>query len=219
MGVCSIALPFMEEEIMYPDREIEHRHVVINAPGERRETVTETTQEVPREVSLSPAMMMAIAIVALVAIGLTFYVVSNKNANEEANRQALLEASKTQSQQPTPLPPSTQPSTQQPVIIQQPAPAAPAAPVQVQQPPIIIQQPALAQDRSSPLNDLTIQDAATKRLTDDPNLASVSALVISGRVTLTGTVNSAELTAAAEKVVKGVRGVKSVENKIEVSEP
>ena len=193
---------------MYPDREFEHRHVVVNSPGERRETVTETTQEAPRESGISPAMMMAIAIIALVAIGLTFYVVSNKNANEEANRQALLEASKAQSQQPTPLPPSVQ----QPVVIQQPVPAP------AQQAPVVVQQPAITQDRSNPLDDTTIQDAATKRLTDDPSLATVTVMVINGKATLMGTVNSAELKASAEKVVKAVRGVKSVENKIEVSD-
>jgi hypothetical protein len=132
--------------------------------------------------------------------------VSNKNANEEANRQALIEASRNQ-QQPTTAP---QPAPQQPVIIQQPAPA--------QQAPIIVQPPPQSSAQAStPLDDTTIQDAATKRLTDDPGLASVNVIVIGGRATLTGTVNSAELKGAAERVVRRVQGVKSVENKIEVS--
>jgi osmotically-inducible protein OsmY len=67
------------------------------------------------------------------------------------------------------------------------------------------------------LDDTTIQDAATKRLTDDPGLASVTVIVIGGKATLTGTVNSADLKSAAERVVRRVQGVKSVENKVEIS--
>jgi hypothetical protein len=194
---------------MYPNQEVDRRQVVVNSPGERRETITETKQEGPSELSFSGGVIAIIAIMALIAIGLTYYVVSNKNANEEANRQAALEASRNndaQSQQP-----STAPApAQQPVIIQQPA--APQAPVIVTPPAA-----SVTQDKSSPLDDLTIQDAATKRLTDDPSLASISVMVIDGRATLMGTVNSSELKTKAEKIVKAVRGVKSVENKLEIS--
>lgn len=183
---------------MYPNPDVERRHVVVNTPGEYRETVTET----PKETGVSGTLIATIAIIALLAIGLTYYVVSNRNANEDANRQALIDASKNQA------PVTTQPAPQQPVIIQQPA----------QQAPVIIQQPAQsAAPANNPLDDTTIQDAATKRLTDDPSLASITVMVISGRATLMGTVKSTDLKSAAESVVKNVQGVKSVENKIEVS--
>lgn len=190
---------------MYTNQETEHRHVVVNEPGERRETITETTQEGPREVGISSGMIATVALLALVAICLTFYVVNNKNANEAANRQAMLEAGQANKEQPAAA------SPQQPVIIQQPAPA--------QQAPVIVQQPipSVPQEKSSALDDITIQDAATKRLTDDPGLAQVSAIVISGKAILTGIVGSAELKASAEKVVKAVRGVKSVDNQITIS--
>jgi hypothetical protein len=181
---------------MNPNPDVERRHVVVNTPGERRETVTETATES----GVSGTLIATIAIIALLAIGLTYYIVSNRNANEEANRQALLEANRTQ---PVTV---TQPAPQQPVIIQQPVPSQPA--------PVIVQQPAQS---SNPLDDTTIQDAATKRLLDDPSLASISVTVISGRATLMGTVNSIDLKRAAENVVKAVQGVKSVENKIEIS--
>jgi hypothetical protein len=184
--------------IMYQDPDVERRHVVVNTPGEYRETVTETQ----REKGVSGTLIATIAILALLAIGLTYYIVSNKNANEEANRQALLEANRSQ---PITV---TQPAPQQPVIIQQPA----------QQPPVIIQQPAQsAAPVSNPLDDSTIQDAATKRLTDDPGLASITVMVNSGRATLIGTVNSADLKRSAGDIVRGVQGVKTVDNKIEVS--
>lgn len=190
---------------MYTNQETEHRHIVVNEPGERRETITETTQEGPREIGISPGLIAIVALLALVAICLTFYVVNNKNANEAANRQAMLEAGQANKEQPA------APYPQQPVIIQQPAPA--------QQAPVIVQQPvpSVPQEKSNALDDITIQDAATKRLTDDPGLAQVSAIVISGKAILTGTVGSAELKANAEKVVKAVRGVKSVDNQITIS--
>jgi type II secretory pathway pseudopilin PulG len=193
---------------MYPNQEVEHRHVVVNTPGERRETITETTQEEPREFRLSPGVIAMMAILALVAIGLTLYVVNNNNENDAANRQALLEASqREQAQQPAVV----TPPSQQPVIIQQPAPQ--------QQAPVVIQQPApsIPQEKASPLDDITIQDAATKRLTDDSSLAGISVIVISGKAVLTGTTDSAELKANAEKVVRAVQGVKSIDNQIVIS--
>jgi hypothetical protein len=193
---------------MYPNQEVDRKQVVVDTPGGRRETTTETRQEGPREFSFSPGVLVTLAILALIAIGLTIYVVSNKNANEEANRQAMLEANRANQQQP---PASSPAPPQQPVIIQPQAP--------VQQPPVVIQQPpaSVMQEKVSPLDDTTIQDAATKRLAIDPTLVTTSVIVIGGRATLVGTVDSPELKAKAERVVKAVRGVKSVENKIEVS--
>ncbi len=184
---------------MYKEPEVERRHVVVNSPHEYQETVTETQ----KDSGVSGTLIATIAILALLAVGIAYYVVSNQNANEEANRQAILDANR--NQQPV----VTQPAPQQPVIIQQPAPA--------QQPVIIQQPPQSSAQAANPLDDSTIQDAATKRLTDDPGLASVTVMVISGKATLLGTVNSAELKRAAETVVKGVQGVKSVENKITIS--
>src|ERR1051325_7512812 len=132
---------------MYPNREVEQHHVVVNTPGERRETVTARTETGPREVGMSPGTIAVIVLLALLAIGLTFYVVSNKNANEAANRQAQLEAAQ-QANQQQPPPPAVVPQPQPPVIVQQPAPPA-QAPVIVQQPPA---QPSTS---SSVLDDTT----------------------------------------------------------------
>ena len=194
---------------MYPNREMEQHRVVVNTPGERRETVTARTETGPREVSMSPGMIAVIVLLAILAIGLTFYVVSNKNANEAANRQAALEAAQQTNQQPPP--PAVIPPAQPPVIVQQPAPPAQA--------PVIVQQPPAQPSTSSVLDDTTIQDAVSKRLTDDSSLAALTVSVLDGRATLIGTVDTPELKARAERVVKGVRGVKSVDNKIVVLNP
>ncbi|HZS04999.1 MAG TPA: BON domain-containing protein [Blastocatellia bacterium] len=192
---------------MYPNEKIEQKQVVVDNLGDRREVTTERTQTGPREVGLSPGMVGMIVLLAVIAICVTIYVVNNRNANEAANREALRDAATQAGKGQAPPTVIQQPAQQQPVIIQQPAPA---------QVPVIIQQPAQP-SASSVLDDTTVQDAATKRLTDDPNMASVSVSVSDARATLTGTVNSSELKAKAERVVKSVRGVKSIDNKIAVS--
>lgn len=190
---------------MDSNEETVQKHVVVNGPGQRSEVLTERTQRSPRESSLSPGTIAIIAILAITAIAAILYIVSNRNANESANRNANLEAAGQ-------APPTTivqQPAQQAPVIIQQPA----------QQAPVIIQQPAEPGQRAntSANDDASMQDIATKRLTEDPDMAGVVMTVTDARAVLTGTVNSAAIKAKAEQLVKGVRGVKSVDNKIVVS--
>jgi hypothetical protein len=118
---------------------------------------------------------------------------------------------------------------QQPVIIQQPAPT--------QAPPVVITQPApqtvvvpapntTAPSTSAPdtassraSDDLTIQTNVDKKLKDDPTFGKldVTALVLDGKVTLSGTVATPELKQQAERLVKSVRGVQAVDNQIIVS--
>jgi osmotically-inducible protein OsmY len=62
-----------------------------------------------------------------------------------------------------------------------------------------------------------MQEVATKRLTDEPDMASVSITISEAQAVLTGNVNSAATKAKAERLVKAVRGVKSVDNRIVVS--
>ena len=181
------------------------KHVVVDSPGQRSEVLTERTERGPRESRLSGGTIAIIAILAIAAIAVVLYLVSNRNANESANRNANLDAA-------SQAPPTTvvqQPAQQAPVIIQQPA----------QQAPVIIQQPAQSSQRetTSANDDANMQDIATKRLNEDPDMAGVVMTVTDARAVLTGTVNSAATKAKAEQIVKAVRGVKSVDNKIVVS--
>ena len=183
------------------------KHVVVDSPGQRSEVLTERTERGPRESRSSAGTIAIIAILAITAIAAILYIVSNRNANESANRNANLDAA-------SQAPPTTvvqQPAQQAPVIIQQPAPA--------QQAPVIIQQPAQPSQRenTSANDDANMQDIATKRLNENPDMAGVVMTVNDARAVLTGTVNSAATKAKAEQIVKGVRGVKSVDNKIVVS--
>jgi hypothetical protein len=107
---------------------------------------------------------------------------------------------------------------QQPTtIIQQPAPQA----------PVIIQQPASGQQapgllpapnpRDSASDDANMQDVAARKLNDEPEMTTVSITISEARAVLTGNVNTAATKAKAEQIVRAVRGVKSVDNKIVVS--
>jgi len=196
---------------MESNEETVQKHVVVNSPYQRSEVLTERTQRGPRESGLSPGTIAIIAILAITAVGAIFYIVINRNANESANRNANLEAaSQTNSHQPqTTI--IQQPAQQAPVIIQQPASG--------QQAPVIVQQPAQPSQRenTSANDDANMQDIATKRLAEDLNMAGVVMTITDARAVLTGTVNSAATKAKAEQLVKGVRGVKSVDNQIIVS--
>jgi len=185
------------------------KHVVVNTPGQRSEVLTERTERGPQESRVSVGTVAIIAVVVIAAIFVVIYLVNNRNANESANRNTNLDvaASQTNHQQPPTI--VQQPAQQAPVIIQQPA----------QQAPVIIQQPAQLSQRenTSANDDANMQDVATKRLTEDPGLAGVVMTITDARAVLTGNVSSAAAKAKAEQIVKAVRGVKSVDNKIVVT--
>jgi hypothetical protein len=191
---------------MEPNEKTEQRRVVVDSPGERREIVTERSVSAPRESGISASMVAIIAIVAVFAVGGIFYLVSSRNANEAANRNANLDlASQTNKDQ---APPPTVIQQPAPVIIQQPA---------AQQAPVIIQQPAQSNPRDTSGDDANMQEVAKKRLTEEPGMASVSISISDAQAVLTGNVSSAVTKARAERLVRAVRGVKSVDNQIVVS--
>jgi hypothetical protein len=182
------------------------KHVVVNSPGQRREVLTERTERGPRESRLSVGTIAIVAILAIAAIFVVVYLVNNRNANESANRNTNLDvaASQTTTHDAPPTTIIQQPAQQAPVIIQQPA----------QQAPVIIQQP---NQRDSASDDANMQDVATKRLGEERDLNAVLITITDARAFLTGTVNSTATRAKAERLVKEVRGVKSVDNKIVIS--
>jgi hyperosmotically inducible protein len=191
---------------MESNEKVEQRRVVIDSPGERREIVTERSESMPRESGISAGMVAIIAIVALFAVGAVIYFVSSRNANESANRNANLDlASQTNNAQAPPTTIVQQPAAPAPVIIQQPAAA--------QQAPVIIQQPAQA-SRDTAADDANMQEVATKRLTEEPGMASVSISISNAEAVLIGSVNSAATKTKAERLVRAIRGVKSVDNQI-----
>ena len=69
------------------------------------------------------------------------------------------------------------------------------------------------------LSDLQVERIASKRLSEDSELGSVSVTVTEGRALLTGTVYSVASREKAEKLLKGMRGIRSINNQIYVSGP
>lgn len=183
---------------MDSNEETVQKRVVVDRPYQRSEVVTERTERGPRESGLSVGTIAIIAILAITAMAAILYIVSNRNANESANRNANLEVA-SQAQQPATI--VQQPALQAPVIIPQPA-------------PVIIQQPTLRDNAS---DDANMQEVATKRLGEETDMNAVSITITDSQAVLTGTVYSAAIKAKAEQIVKAVRGVKSVDNKIVVS--
>ena len=190
---------------MDSNRETVQKRVVVDGAGERSEVVTERSQSDRRANGISAGTVAVIAIVAVMVVAGVIVVVMNQNANEAANRNANMVAA-------VALPTAQQaaPVQQAPIIIQQPATVQPA--------PVIIQQPAEqnSTQRTSANEDASMQDIAVKKLSEDQELESVVATVNNAHAVLSGAAGSAAAKARAEQLVKGVPGVKSVENKIVV---
>jgi len=199
----------------YQERESEHRRIVVDTPSGRREEIHSEARQYPeRSSGVSGAALAAIVVgvIALAAIIILFVMNQQQNALN-ANTTA-------QQQQQPPQTIIQQPAQQQPpVIVQQPA--APAT-----QPPVIINgQPATsgggttAAVPSGP-DDSSIQTAVDKKLNDDPTLSAlgITATVMNGKVTLIGMVHNQNEKSQVERAVRQVKGVKSIDNQISVSD-
>jgi hypothetical protein len=202
----------------YDEEQHKRSRVVIETPTARREVVQTTTARAPDRRGISTGVVAALVIGSIALVTILFLFILNRQSTDTAiNANARTTA--------TPV--------QQPVIVQQPAP------VQQQQPPIIIQQPATttsqppviinqpappatspdAANRPSGTDDSAIQSAIDKKMAEDAALstAAVTATVSGGKVTLIGTADTRAIKDQAERLVKSIKGVKSVDNQIVVS--
>ncbi|HEX3083174.1 MAG TPA: BON domain-containing protein [Pyrinomonadaceae bacterium] len=198
----------------YEEREAEHRRIVVDTPSGRREEIHSEARAYPeRSGGVSGAALAAIVVgvIALAAIIILFVMNQQQNA---------LNANTTAQQQQPPQTIIQQPAQQQqpPVIVQQPAPAT--------QPPVIINgQPTTSAGTTtgpstSGPDDSSVQSAVDKKLSDDPALSAlaITATVVSGKVTLIGMVHSNAEKSQVERAVRQVKGVKSIDNQISVSD-
>jgi hypothetical protein len=154
---------------------------------------------------MSGATVGVIVVVAIALITVVVLFLMNNQNNQDANANLAAQ----QAQQPVVV---QQPAPQQqpPVIIQQPAPAA-------NQPPVIINQPAATGGPApNTSNDGAVQTAVDQKISDDPTLSALglTATVLDGKVTVTGTVKSEALKSQVDKALRAVRGVKQVDNQI-----
>jgi hypothetical protein len=194
----------------YDDEQAKRSRVVVETPTSRRE-VTRTESVSSDRGGISGATVGVIVVVAIALI--TIVVLFLMNGQNADNTNANLAAQQQPAQQPVIV---QQPAQQQqpPVIIQQPAPAGAA------QPPVIINQPAPS-GGSAPVNssnDGAVQTAIDKKISEDPTLSAlgVTATVLDGKVTLTGTVKSEALKSQVDRTIRAIKGVKQVDNQLVV---
>ncbi|HJT28279.1 MAG TPA: BON domain-containing protein [Pyrinomonadaceae bacterium] len=179
--------------------------VVVETPTERREVVH--SQSVRDNSGISAGMVGVLVVVAIALITmLVLFWISSQPVTDNANVAATQPPPTTVVQQPAPV-------QQPPVIIQQPAPATQPA-------PIVVTPPAggTTAPTESVNMDSTIQTAVDKKISDDPEISTlgITASVIDGKVMLLGTVKTEALKTQVERLVKSVKGVKSVDNQISV---
>ena len=189
----------------YQDEHGERRRIVVETPNERREVVHSEQVRHPQSSGVSGATLAAvvIAVIALAAVMILFVLNRQDTMNNNATAQ---QPPQTIIQQPAQQP-------QPPIVVQEPAPATQPAPVIVNNPP-----PAGGSTSGRVSDDSTIQTRIDKKLSDDPSLASlgITAVVINGKVTLTGLVKTESQKAQVERTVRSVKGVKSIDNQISV---
>ena len=207
----------------YDEEQHKRSRVVIETPMARREVVQTTTARAPERRGISTGVVAALVIgsVALVTI-LFLFILNRQNTDTTVNANVRSATAPTPSQQPVIIQQQPTPLPQQPIIIQQPAPAA-------DQPPVIIQQPApttttngtTAASKPSGTDDTAIQSEIDKRISQDATLstADITPTVIEGKVTIIGAVESQAIKNQVERLVKGIKGVKAVDNQLIVSAP
>ena len=193
----------------YDDEQTRKSRVVVETPTARREVVRTETARVPDRSGMSTGVVAALVIAAVALVTILFLFMMSRQTEDVTNANVALT-------QPTPLPQTPiveQAAPQQPpIIIQQPA--APA------QAPIIVSQPAPASaPPASGTDDATIQSNIQKRISDDPLLSSLglSVTVIDGKAMVTGIVKSEALKGQIERMIRAVRGVRDIDNQIQVS--
>jgi len=188
----------------YDDEQATRSRVVVDTPTSRRE-VTHTEAVRNDRGGISGATVGVIVVVAIALITVVVLFLMNQQSSLNANENLAAQQQPVVVQQPAP-------QQQPPVIIQQPA-AAPAA----NQPPVIINQPA-ATAPGNTSNDGAVQMAVDKAIGDDPTLSAlgITATVLDGKVTLTGTVKSETLKSQIDRAIRVVKGVKQVDNQIVV---
>ena len=190
----------------YQEQQAESKRVVVETPTSRREVTNTESVRYPERNGVSSAALAAVVVgVVVLAAIVILFVMNRQNADENANLAAQTQ------QQPTTV--VQQPAQQPPVIVQQPAPATQPAPVIFNNPPA-----TSAGGATTGPDDGTIQAAIDKRLNDDPTFSAlgITTTVLSGKVTLMGTVKTGALRSQVERAVRDLKGVKSVDNQITV---
>ena len=187
----------------YDEEQARRSRVVVETPNERREVVHSQSVRDNSGISAGMVGVLVVVAIALITMLVLFWM----------SREPTTDTAVTATQPPTVIE-QPAPAQQPPVIIQQPAPAT------TQPAPIIVTPPAggTTMPTESANMDSTVQAAIDKRLADDPEFSTlgITVSVIDGKAMILGTVKTAELKSRIERAVKGIKGVKAVDNQITV---
>ena len=197
----------------YDDEQATKSRVVVETPNSRREvTHTEAVHSDRGDrdgISGTTVAVIVVVAIALITVVVLFLMNGQQPLTDQTNANL---AAQQQAQQPIVQQPAPQ-QQQPPIIIQQPA----AAP---NQPPVIINQPAPSSGSvpANNSNDGVVQAAIDKTIGEDTTLSGlgITATVLDGKVTLTGTVKSEALKSQLDRTIRSIRGVKQVDNQIVV---
>jgi hypothetical protein len=202
----------------YDEEQRRKSRVVVETPSARREEyVTQTRRTPPERGGYSTGVVAAVALTAIALTALlVFFMVNRGTDATQTNVNIATTAATPLPTQPTPIIiQQPAPSQQPPIIVQQPQP-------QTAPPPVIITQPAPATSSAgiapatSANDDSTIEARVNKAFNDNAELSAlgITVSVINGKATLDGIVKTSDQKSHAEQLAHGVRGVKSVDNKI-----
>ena len=193
----------------YDEEQVRKSRVVVDTPAERREVVHSQTVRGDDRNGVSAGMVGVLVVVAIALITmLVLFWMSTQPTTDTATTAA----------QPPTVVEQPAPVQQPPVIIQQPAPATQPAPVIINPPAGGATSASTESSQAAQNLDSTIQTEIDKRLVEDTTFSTlgITATVVNGKVLLTGTVKSETLKADVEKMVRQVKGVKTVDNQITV---
>ena len=175
---------------------------VVEAPAQRSRSYAKRRETTPR----STEGWVAISVIAAAALAtfLALFLTSRPFDPTSASLEA---------QQIVPSGPSVSPS---------PKSSATATPALTSQTPVTGAAPTTAGGETStdPPTDATIQSGIEKTLAADSSLASldVSTLVENGKVTIVGSVRSADLKQRVERTIRGVKGVAGIDNQLVITD-
>lgn len=205
----------------YDEERQRKSRVVVETPTARREEHYVQTRRVPNErQGVSTGVVAAVALTAIALTALAVFFLMNNGSDATHTNVNVSSAPTPIPTVPTPVVITQPPVTQTgppPVIIQAPPPP------QTSSQPVIITPPASstsgstsAPPVSSTADDATVESKVNKAISDDADLGTlgITVTVISGKATLNGIVKSDAQKAHAEQLAKGIRGVRTVDNKI-----
>jgi hypothetical protein len=203
----------------YDEEQHKRSRVVIETPTARREVVQTVTARAPERRGVSTGVVAALVIGAVALVTILFlFILNRQNNGTEVTANVSTTATPLPQQQPVIIQQQPTPLPQTPIIIQQPGTTT------TTQPPIIIEQPAPATTAPATTttrgnDDATIQSAIDKKMAEDATLSTVgvSITVTDGKATLIGTVDTQALKNQVERLVRSVKGVRTVDSQIIVS--